>query len=626
MYRAGYFDVIVIGAGHAGCEAAHASSKLGVKTALITLNLLTIAEMSCNPAIGGIAKGHLVREIDAVGGIQGIVADETGIQFRLLNRRKGPAVRSPRTQSDKALYRKIMREKLEKSENLSLLQGEVIEIKVEKRKVKGILTEDGRFYEAKCVVITTGTFLNGLIHIGDKKIPAGRAGEKPSILLAENLKKLGYEIGRLKTGTPARVDKKSINFKNLTKQSPDKIPTFFSFLTEKINLPQIDCYITYTNEKIHEIIRKNIHRSPLFSGEITGIGPRYCPSIEDKITKFPHHERHQIFIEPEGLNTDEIYLNGFSSSMPLDVQYEIHKLLPGLENVHIIRPAYAIEYDFIPPTQLEKTLESKLIEGLFHAGQINGTSGYEEAAAQGIIAGINAALKVKNEKPFTVGRETGYIGVLIDDLTTMGVDEPYRMFTSRAELRLLFRIENADERFTPLGRKIGLVDSERWEKFLKKYSNLNELKKFISEKNIKKEELNLIGNLKKYENLFKKSKKLYQILKAPQSSIFDFQKIIEASGLKTNRFLLEQLENDIKYEGYIKLQIEDQKRIKKLKSEKIPENIDYDKINSLSNEMKERLKKFKPKNFDELRRMKGITPAAISVIHTYIKMKRKDGK
>ena len=626
MYYSGYFDVIVIGAGHAGCEAAYASAKLGVKTALITLNLLTIAEMSCNPAIGGISKGHLVREIDALGGIQGIVADETGIQFRLLNRRKGPAVRSPRTQSDKALYRKIMREKLEKTDNLNLLQGEVIEIKVEKGKAKGILTEDGRFYEAKCIIITTGTFLNGLIHIGEKKIPAGRAGEKPSILLAKNLRKLGYEIKRLKTGTPARVDKKSINFKNLSKQSPDETPTFFSFLTEKINLPQIDCYITYTNEKIHEIIRKNIHRSPLFSGEITGIGPRYCPSIEDKVIKFPQHDRHQIFIEPEGLNTDEIYLNGFSSSMPLDVQYEIHKYLPGLENVHIIRPAYAIEYDFIPPTQLKNTLESKLIEGLFHAGQINGTSGYEEAAAQGIIAGINAALKVKKEEPFTVGREKGYIGVLIDDLTTMGVDEPYRMFTSRAELRLLFRIENADERFTPSGRKIGLVKDNRWEKFLEKYSKLKELKKFVREKKINKTHINLIKNSEKYEELLTQGKKLYQLLKTPQSNIFDFIKIFESSGLKINEYILEQLENDIKYEGYIKLQLKDQEKIEKLKSEKIPENIDYNKITSLSNEMKERLIKHRPKNFDELKRINGITPAAVSVIHTYIKMNKKNGK
>ncbi len=626
MYNSGYFDVIVIGAGHAGCEAAHASAKLGVKTALITLNLLTIAEMSCNPAIGGIAKGHLVREVDALGGIQGIVADETGIQFRLLNKRKGPAVRSPRTQSDKALYRKIMREKLEGIENLDLIQGEIIEIIVEKSKVKGVLTEDGRFYECKCVILTTGTFLNGLIHIGEKKIPAGRAGEKPSILLAENLKALGYEIKRLKTGTPARVDKRSINFNKLERQSPDEIPTFFSFLTEKRKLPQIDCYITYTNEKIHEIIRKNRTRSPLFSGEIKGIGPRYCPSIEDKIIKFPHHERHQIFVEPEGLSTNEIYLNGFSSSMPLDVQYEIHKLLPGLENVHIIRPAYAIEYDFLPPTQLKETLESKLIEGLFHAGQINGTSGYEEAAAQGIIAGINAALKVKGEGEFLVGREMGYMGVLVNDLITMGVDEPYRMFTSRAELRLLFRIDNADERFTPLGRKIGLVDNTRWEKFLKKYETLRKLKRFVREKKIDKEEEKLIENFDKYEKLLKKGRNLSTLIKRPEAKILDFKKIFEKSNLKITEYLLEQLESDIKYEGYIKLQMEDREKLKKLKNEKIPENIDYDKIESLSNEMKERLKKFKPKNFEELKRMKGITPAAISIIYTYIKLFKKNGK
>ncbi|HEY0769959.1 MAG TPA: tRNA uridine-5-carboxymethylaminomethyl(34) synthesis enzyme MnmG [Sphingobacteriaceae bacterium] len=470
------FDVIVIGAGHAGCEAASAAARLGAETALVTINLDLIGQMSCNPAIGGIAKGHVVREIDALGGIMGRVIDRTGIQFRLLNRSRGPAVQSPRAQADRSLYRIEMRRVLEATPNLHLRQGIVIDVITQNNKVVGVEMQDTRCLGAKAVIIATGTFLNGTIHTGRRTFSAGRAGEPASVELAESLKKLGFPVGRLKTGTPPRLDGRTIDWDAFEPQSADENPVAFSFSTEKIEQPQIKCFIGYTNENLHAKIRDNLFQSPLYSGKIKGIGPRYCPSIEDKVVKFADKSRHQLFLEPEGHNTNEVYLNGFSTSLPSDLQQNLLKMLPGFENVKIIRPGYAIEYDFVDPRELFPTMETTRIKGLFLSGQINGTTGYEEAACQGLMAGINAALQVQNRDSFILRRDEGYIGVLIDDLIQHGVDEPYRLFTSRAEARLTLRHDNADQRLSPKGRQIGLVGNTDWDKFNQKRDSLAKLK------------------------------------------------------------------------------------------------------------------------------------------------------
>src|SRR6266700_3197920 len=473
------FDVLVVGGGHAGCEAASAAARLGARTALVTINLDLIGQMSCNPAIGGIAKGHLVREIDALGGIMGRVIDRTGIQFRLLNRSRGPAVQSPRAQADRALYRFEMRRVLEATSNLSLRQGLVVDLIVEENKILGVELQDTRRIAAKSVVIATGTFLNGLIHTGRRTYQGGRAGEPPSTELAQTLKRIGFPVGRLKTGTPPRLDGRTIDWDAFERQPPDKEPTPFSFSTDSIDQSQLDCYVGYTNERVHTAIRDNLHESPLYSGQIKGVGPRYCPSIEDKVVKFQDKDRHQIILEPEGVDTHEIYVNGMSTSLPIDVQREILSSMKGLESAQMIRPGYAIEYDFVQPTELHPSLETKKVEGFFFAGQINGTTGYEEAAAQGLVAGINAALKMKGEDPLILDRAAAYIGIMVDDLVTKGTNEPYRMFTSRAEFRLNLRIDNADERLTPIGRRIGLVTADHWAQHLDRAARIDRMREVI---------------------------------------------------------------------------------------------------------------------------------------------------
>jgi len=612
------FDVIVIGAGHAGCEAAHASSRAGAKTALVSINLDLVAQMSCNPAIGGIAKGHLVREIDALGGLQAMVADRTGIQFRLLNRRRGPAVQSPRTQTDKNLYRLEMKRALETIPNLHLLQGEVGEILLTGDRVRGVRLHDGRCYQAAAVVITTGTFLNGLIHIGEIQYPAGRAGEPPAHELAACLARLGYAIGRLKTGTPPRLDGRTIDYATLGRQEADAPPTFFSFLTTETTLPQVVCHLVYTHPEIHDHIRRNIHRSPLYSGRISGIGPRYCPSIEDKVVKFPDKDRHQLFIEPEGLDTHEVYLNGFSSSMPLDVQFQILRMLPGFERTVVIRPAYAIEYDFVQPTELTPGLESRRVGGLFHAGQINGTSGYEEAAAQGLVAGLNAARRSGGEAPLLLDRSSGYIGILIQDLVSRGVDEPYRMFTSRAELRLLFRIDNADERLTPLGRRYGLVDDARWERFTSKYDTLDLVRKYLREKFVSPGRDDLADLPEVFRRAVGTGQHLAQMARRPEVSLPELTPLLARDGLRVHPELLRQAEHDVKYEGYIQLQQKELDRLARKRLRRIPPDFDYSGIPSLSREMRERLQKAQPSTLLEAESVPGLTPVALSVLHIYL--------
>ncbi len=618
------YDVVVIGGGHAGCEAAHASARIGLKTALFTMNVDLIAQMSCNPSIGGTAKGHLVREIDALGGIMGMVADRTGIQFKLLNQSRGPAVRSPRAQCDKALYRVEMKRVLEAQPNLHLKQNEVVDLIIRDGRVVGLEAIDGRRIGCGALVITTGTFLNGLIHVGERKYMGGRAGELPSVPLAETIKGLGFKVGRLKTGTPPRLDARTIDFTRFRAQDGDEQPTFFSFRTRAVSLPQIKCYLTYTNQEIHRLLRDNLHRSPLYGGAIVGIGPRYCPSIEDKIVKFADKDRHQIILEPEGLTTNEIYVNGMSTSMPVDVQLAMIKAIPGLENARLIRPGYAIEYDYVQPTELYPWLETRRLENLFLGGQINGTTGYEEAAAQGLVAGINAALKVLGREPLVIDRSDGYIGVLIDDLVTKGVDEPYRMFTSRAEYRLLLRIDNADRRLTSIGYRLGLVDEESYRSFTEKYQAVDETIGLLKEARVKGalEELKqLLERLQLDENA--RGLSLYELLKRPDVTIDDLRPALRARAAELTDEILNIVETEIKYEGYIRLQMQDVERMKRLEGKPIPLEFDFNRVDGLSREIREKLSRFRPRTLGAARRIPGVTPAAVSILNVYLELHRR---
>ena len=617
MKQSKYFPVIVVGGGHAGTEAALASARMGVDTLLITHNVETLGQMSCNPAIGGIGKGHLVKEIDALGGFMAKAIDSSGIQFRTLNASKGPAVRATRAQADRILYKAAVRYKIENQENLALFQQPVDDLIIENQRVKGVITQMGLEFFADKIILTSGTFLGGIIHIGKQNYQGGRAGDAPANVLSERLRSYDLGVGRLKTGTPPRLDGRTINFDVLQKQEGDTPLPSFSFMGSSSDHPnQIPCYITHTNAKTHEYIVNGLKDSPLYSGKIEGAGPRYCPSIEDKVVRFAERDSHQIFVEPEGLTTHEVYPNGISTSLPYEVQEDFVNSIKGFEDAKIIRPGYAIEYDFFDPRGLKQTLEVKKITGLFFAGQINGTTGYEEAAAQGILAGINAALQVQDKDPWIPKRDESYIGVMVDDLTTKGATEPYRMFTSRAEYRLLLREDNADERLTPKARELGLIDDSRWHSFNGKYEQVSSEKKRLKSFWIQagdKQAEDVLGIKLTHEY------SLAALLKRPNINYKTLSNIEKAKPFLEDKSIIEQVENQIKYEGYIKRQLDEIEKYRKNEDTKLPSDIDYSEIKALSNEVRQKLNEHKPETIGQASRIQGVTPASISILLVFLK-------
>lgn len=616
------YDVIVVGAGHAGCEAAAASANMGCSTLLVTMSLQNIAQMSCNPAMGGIAKGQIVREIDALGGYSGIVSDKTAIQFKMLNKSKGPAMWSPRVQSDRMRFSEEWRLMLEQTPNLDFYQEMVSGLVIENNKVSGIKTSLGLTIKAKSIVLTNGTFLNGLIHIGEKQFGGGRAGESAAYGITEDLVKAGFESGRMKTGTPPRVDGRSLNYSKMRLEPGDVVPAKFSYSNKTSPLQhQRDCHMTYTSPLVHDLLREGFDRSPMFNGRIKSLGPRYCPSIEDKINRFADKDRHQLFVEPEGWNTVEVYVNGFSTSLPEDVQFKALRSVEGFENVKFFRAGYAIEYDYFPPTQLKHTLETKLIKGLFFAGQINGTTGYEEAASQGLMAGINAARLIKEKDPFTLNRDEAYIGVLIDDLITKGTEEPYRMFTSRAEYRTLLRQDNADYRLTPKSFEIGLASVERLKRMEEKFSKAQAMVNFIKETSVSTTEANPVLESKETTTV-SQSDKMFKIFSRPQIDLNDMLQFKDLKTFVENNALdleiMEQAEIQIKYSGYIEKEKTNAEKLTRLEDIKIPDNFDYDKLKSLSHEAKEKLKKIRPVTISQASRISGVSPNDISVLLVFM--------